>query len=358
MGTAPALDPRDTPRIAAIVPCYRVREQVLDVLARVGPECQRIFVVDDACPEGTGDHVEAHCRDPRLRVLRHASNRGVGAAVISGYRAAIEEGCDVLVKLDGDGQMDPALLPGIAGPVIAGQADYAKGNRFYELSNIRRMPVARIIGNLGLSFMTKLSAGYWNLFDPTNGYTAIHAEVASRLPLDQVSPRYFFESDMLFHLGVIRAVVVDVPMDARYGDEKSSLRASRVFGEFLFRNLRNTARRIFYSYFLRDFSVASLQLLFGALLLGFGLFEGIHAWALSSATGKPTLPGTVMLAGLPILAGLQLILAFIAYDIAAVPRWPLHPALAQRGLSELGRPTPLSPALVIPQRRAGGSGPG
>jgi glycosyltransferase involved in cell wall biosynthesis len=317
------------PRIAAIVPCFRVRDHVLDVLARIGPECNCIYVVDDACPERTGDHVQRFCTDPRVRVLRHAENQGVGGAVITGYRAAIADGCDVLVKIDGDGQMDPALLPAICGPVVTGQADYAKGNRFYDLANIRRMPTARILGNVGLSFLTKLSAGYWDIFDPTNGYTAIHAAVARQLPLGKVSRRYFFETDMLFRLNTVRAVVVDVPMDARYGDESSSLRVTRALGEFLVKNVRNTVKRIFYNYFLRDFSVATLELVVGLALLTFGSVVGIDAWLTSARTGTPTLPGTVMLAGLPILAGLQLVLAFIGFDIASVPRRPLHRVLVR-----------------------------
>ena len=185
----------------------------------------------------------------------------------------------------------------------------------------------RILGNLGLSFITKLSAGYWDLFDPTNGYTALHAAVARRLPLEKLHRGYFFETDMLFRLSTTRAVVVDVPMDAVYGEESSNLRVSKVLGPFLFGNLGNAAKRIFYNYFLRDFSIATLELVAGIVLLAFGTVVGLDAWTTSARTGQPTLPGTVMLAGLPVLAGLQLLLAFIGFDIASVPRRPIHPAL-------------------------------
>ena len=237
------------------------------MIARIGCECWRIYVVDDACPEGSGDLVEARCSDPRVRVIRHRKNLGVGAAVMSGYRAAVSDGAQVIVKIDGDGQMAPELLPGFVAPILDGQADYCKGNRFYELDHLDRMPLVRKLGNAALSFMAKLSAGYWDIFDPANGFTAIHAAVARRLPFDKISQRYFFETDMLFRLNTIRAVVVDIPMDATYGDETSSLKVSRVFAEFLYKNLRNGAKRVFYNYFLRDFTIASLELVVGLVFL-------------------------------------------------------------------------------------------
>lgn len=335
----------DATRIAAILPCYRVGRQVLDVIARIGPECARIYVVDDACPEGTAAVVERECRDPRVSVLRHAQNQGVGGATVTGYRAALADGCTILVKIDGDGQMDPGLLPRFVAPIVQGQADYTKGNRFWDLANIRRMPRHRILGNLGLSFLAKLSAGYWDLFDPTNGYTALHAAVARRLPLDRVSRGYFFETDMLFRLNTVRAVVVDVPMDARYGDERSSLRPTRVLGPFLARNAANALKRVFYNYFLRDFSIATVELVAGIALLVFGGVVGIEAWTTSARTGQPTLPGTVMLAGLPILAGLQLLLAFVGYDIASVPRRPVHPGMVSLSLA-IARVDPAPEAMT------------
>ena len=242
--------------------------------------------------------------------------------------AALNEGADVIVKVDGDGQMNPALIPHFITPILKGQADYTKGNRFYELSHIGQMPTIRLFGNAALSFMAKLSTGYWNLFDTTNGYTAIHAKAAKRIAFDKVSPRYFFETDLLFRLNTIRAVVVDIAMDASYGSEKSNLRISDVAGEFLVKHLKNFGKRIFYSYFLRDMTVASLELVLGLSAVTFGvIFGGIH-WFYSVATGMPTPLGTIMLAALPTMLGLQLLLAFIAFDVANVPRRPIHVDLA------------------------------
>ena len=172
--------------------------------------------------------------------------------------------------------------------------------------------------------MTKLSSGYWDLFDPTNGYTAIHADVARHLPFEKISRRYFFETDMLFRLNTLRAVVVDVPMDAKYGDEVSNLKISKIVGEFLFKHVRNFSKRIFYNYYLRDMSLASIELPLGLVLLISGGSFGVYHWINSIQEGVTTPAGTVMLAALPILMGTQLILAFLGYDIANVPRRPFH----------------------------------
>jgi glycosyltransferase involved in cell wall biosynthesis len=281
-------------------------------------------VIDDKCPDNSGDFVSANCRDPRVRVLRHELNQGVGGAVMTGYRAAIKDGATVIVKVDGDGQMDAHLIPAFIAPILAGEADYTKGNRFFNLEQIGSMPPMRLVGNALLSLLTKLSSGYWDLFDPTNGFTAIHADAARFLPFDKISKRYFFETDMLFRLNTLGAVVADVPMDAVYGDEVSNLKISRIVTEFAAKHVRNFFKRLFYNYYLRNMSLASIELPLGVLMLVFGVVFGISHWVQSAHGQIATPAGTVMLAGLPIIMGVQLILAFLAYDIAAVPRRPLH----------------------------------
>lgn len=325
----------DTPsaKIAVVIPSYRVRAHILGVIAGIGPEVCRIYVVDDRCPEQSGDFVEQQCTDPRVKVVRHEINQGVGGAVMSGYRAAIADGMDVMVKIDGDGQMDAALLPDFVAPILAGEADYTKGNRFFDLERIGAMPKIRLFGNAVLSFMTKLSSGYWDLFDPTNGYTAIHRAVAEHLPFDKISRRYFFETDILFRLNTLRAVVVDIPMDAKYGDEVSNLKISKIVGEFLAKHARNFTKRLFYNYYLRDMSIASLELPVGIALLLFGSAFGLFKWISGQEAGVATPAGTVMLSALPVILGVQMILAFFAHDIAAVPRRPLHQRLLAFGRS-------------------------
>lgn len=324
--TPPVVDSQDA-RIAVVIPCYGCKAQILRVLGALGPSVWRVFVVDDACPEQTGDWVESHCTDPRVQVLRHDANQGVGGAVVTGYRAALAAGSAVVVKVDGDGQMDPSLIPHFVDPILQGRADYTKGNRFFLLGALGSMPRIRLLGNALLSFLAKLSTGYWNIFDVTNGYTAIHARLLPYLELDRVSRRYFFETDMLFRLGTLRAAVVDIPMDAVYADERSQLRIARVLPEFAWRHCSNFCKRLVYRYFLRDMTVASLELVLGTLLLAFGTGFGLWTWAAAVHTGVPTPLGTIMLAALPTLVGLQMLLAFVGYDVAQQPQQAIHPLL-------------------------------
>lgn len=307
-----------------MIPCYKVCKHILGVIDQIGPEVMRIYIVDDCCPDNSGKYVEENCKDPRITILFHDQNQGVGGAVISGYACAVADGMDIIVKIDGDGQMDPGLIPDFVAPIIAGEADYTKGNRFFDLEKIRTMPKTRLIGNAVLSFMTKFSSGYWNLFDPTNGYTAIQRDVITHLPLSKISHRYFFESDILFRLNVLRAVVVDIPMDAKYSDEISHLKISKILGEFFFKHFRNSCKRIFYNYYLRDMSLASIELPLGTLMFIFGLIFGVYHWVLSISLAQASSSGTVMLSALPIIIGLQFILAFLGYDISSVPNRPFH----------------------------------
>lgn len=310
--------------IAVVIPSYKVRRHILGVIAGIGTEVGLIFVVDDKCPDRSGAFVRDNCRDPRVTVIEHTVNQGVGGAVMTGYRSAIAAGASIIVKVDGDGQMDASLIPAFVWPIVSGEADYTKGNRFFDLEQIKSMPPMRLFGNAVLSLMTKVSSGYWDIFDPTNGFTAIHADVARSLPFNRISTRYFFETDMLFRLNTLHAKVVDVPMDAVYGDEVSNLKISKIVTEFAVKHVRNTLKRIFYNYYLRNMSLASLELPLGLGLLGFGTVYGISARWHSAQLDIETPAGKVMTAALPVLMGAQLILAFLAYDIASVPRLAIH----------------------------------
>ena len=315
----------DGRKIAVVIPCYRVGDRILDVLERIGPEVDAIYVIDDCCPDRAGQRVAERCHDPRVRVVRHEQNQGVGGATMTGYRAAVRDEMDVAVKIDGDGQMDPALIRSFVAPILDGRADYTKGNRFYDPEDLKGMPAVRIIGNAVLSFMSKASSGYWNNFDPTNGYTAIRVSVIDYLPLDKISRRYFVENDLLFRLNLLRCRVLDIPMTAVYAGENSSLRIPSIILPFLAGHLRNFSKRIAYNYFLRDFSVASLELVVGLVATMFGAVFGGYHWMQSNATDIPATCGTVMISGLSLIIGIVLLLSWINFDVNSVPREAFRP---------------------------------
>jgi glycosyltransferase involved in cell wall biosynthesis len=312
------------PKIAVVIPAYRVLKHIDEVLASIPQTVSYIFVTDDACPEQSGKHVEATCQDPRVKVLFHQVNQGVGGAVMTGYLAALETDAKIVVKVDGDGQMDLAQLPRLIAPIVAGKADYTKGNRFNSVEALEKMPRVRIFGNAVLSLMNKFASGLWHITDPTNGYTAIHTDVLRELSFVKISKGYFFESDLLFRLSLLRAVVLDVPMNAVYDDEESNLKISKIIPKFLRGNTVNWYKRIFYQYYLREWSAASFELPLGLLMVIFGFVSAIVTWITGIGKTTPAPAGTVMLAALPLIVGIQLLLAFINFDVESAPRSPRH----------------------------------
>ena len=310
--------------VAVVIPSYRVKDHILSVVGRIGPTVSRIYVVDDCCPIQSGEFVQQNCSDPRVHVIFNERNLGVGGATIAGYRQALSDGVDIVVKIDGDGQMDPALIPAFTSPIEQGIADYTKGNRFFSLDNLEGMPALRMFGNAALSFVSKVSSGYWNVMDPTNGYTAIHTAALSSLALRKIDNGYFFESDMLFRLNTIRAVVHEVPMKAVYADEKSSLSIFKVLRQFPKRYLSRFMKRLGYNYVLRDFNACSVEILAGSGMLAFGTLFGMYHWYQAAVTNTNTPTGTIMLAVLPIIIGVQMLLEAVTLDVLNVPKTPLQ----------------------------------
>ena len=316
--------------IAVVIPSFRTKKHILGVLEQIGPEVGFIYVVDDCCPEFSGKFVEENVQDPRVKVLYNPVNLGVGGAVCTGYRQALIDKVSLVIKIDGDGQMDPKLLMRFAVPILSGEADYTKGNRFFHLSTLLRMPTVRLIGNSGLSLINKFTSGYWNVIDPTNGYTAISYTALALLPLDKLETRYFFESDMLFRLGTIRAVVLDVPMDAVYQDEVSNLRISAVLISFPQKYAVRAFKRLLYCYFLRDINPGTLFFVLGFALSLWGAIFGYWQWQISAAMHRISPTGTVMLAVLPIVFGFQLLLSAVNYDLKNYPKRPLSKIFRDR----------------------------
>lgn len=310
--------PPSSERVCVVIPCFCVAPFIEDVIRRIPKWVHRIIAVDDRSPDETVTILEK-LEDARLLTLRHAENRGVGQAMLTGYRKALEEDASVIVKMDGDGQMPVEYLDLLVRPLLEGKADYVKANRFAQVGALQQMPRIRRLGNIGLSFLTKAASGYWNVFDPNNGYTAIDGDILARLDDKHIHRRYCFESSMLTELNLLRAVVVDVEVPARYGDEESYLSVLRSTFEFPLLLVRMMLRRIWQTYFVRDFNVASLFLVVGLVLMLFGGIWGAVFWALSIRSGIPATTGTVMISVLPLILGFQLLLQFIVFDIQNVP---------------------------------------
>ena len=313
--------------ICVVIPVYECADAILDVLKGIGDEVDKIIVVDDACPDRSGKLVEDNSNDERVTVVFHDENKGVGGAVKTGMGVALENNATIVVKIDGDGQMAPGLIPRFVKPIVDGRADYVKGNRFFNLSDLGGMPKSRLIGNAGLSLLSKASSGYWSIMDPTNGFIAIHAKVLEALPLEKVSDRYFFESDVLFRLGTIRAKVFEVSMPAIYRDEQSNLSPAKSFFQFSALHVNRFFKRFFYNYVLRDFNVATLTSVFGLVAFLFGISFGINRWMHSIESGIPATIGTIMIALLPVVLGAQLLLFAMQYDVSNEPREAIYPYL-------------------------------
>jgi glycosyltransferase involved in cell wall biosynthesis len=315
--------PERKPIITVVIPAFKVSKQIMTTIKSIGPEVRHVVVIDDACSESSGNLVLDKNNDSRVEVIFHKDNLGVGGAVKSGYMRALELQSDVVIKVDGDGQMDSSMIPEMMRYILEGEGDYIKGNRFFDIEKVRSMPKTRILGNLALSFFAKFSTGYWRIFDPNNGFTAISSTALSRIQLEKIDNRYFFESDMLFRLNLIRAVVVDLPMEARYGSERSNLKIRRVLFEFPIKHFRNFIKRVAYTYYLRDFTLASLELPAGVSLTLFGVVFGSINFEESRQLSQATAPGTLILVSMSVLVGIQLILSFFSYDIDSSPTKPI-----------------------------------
>ena len=311
--------------VAAVVPAYNVAQELGGMLRSLPPLFATIIVVNDGSRDDTGAVADRYAElDRRITVVHHEPNRGVGGARVTGFHQAIESGADIVVKIDADGQMPLWLVPELIAPLIRGEADYTKGNRFRDFAAVRAMPMPRRIGNVALSFLAKAATGYWQSFDPTNGFLAIRSDVLTQLPLQKIDPTYFFEISMLSHLYLIGAVVKEIPMPVRYAGEPSSLSIPRVLRQFPARLLASLLRRLVLKNFVYDFNLESLHLAIGLPLFLAGVLFGSWKWLSFAAQSLPAPTGTVVLPALMIMVGVQLLLSAAQLDLAAVPREPVN----------------------------------
>lgn len=308
--------------IAAVVPAYKEELMISKVIETMPKFVDHIVIVDDCSPDQTSSAAQK-VGDSRVTLIRHEFNQGVGGAIITGHQAALSLGADVNVVMAGDAQMDPSYLPQLLDKLTAEGYGFAKANRFFAPESFHGMPRYRVFGNIVLSFLTKLTSGYWHLFDPQNGYTAIRGDVLERLPLHNVSRRYSFENDLLIHLNILQVPAVDVPIPAVYGEETSSIRLSRVIPELMNLLVRGFWRRIWYRYVLWSFSPIALLLVLGLVLFVFGL--AVAVWVcFQIASSVVATAATVMLAALPLMIGTQMLISALQLDIQASPSTPTY----------------------------------
>lgn len=298
----------------AVIPAYRARATLGDVVEECLGVVDHVVVVDDACPENCSATL-ASSNQPRVTIVRRGQNGGVGAATKDGIAEALRLGADIIVKVDADGQMDTRFVPHMI-EFLASQpeVDLVKGNRFADPRTLQRMPAARLIGNAGLTFLVKFSSGYWTIVDPTNGFIAVRANALRRMNLDALADRYFFEIDLLCAFGLARRAIAEMEMPAIYGKETSSLSIGRAFISFPGRLLSRFIKRLLVNYFIVEINVGTICAVFGFPLLLAGIIFGSHEWLLSRALGpRPT--GIIILALLLFMLGFQLSMQALFYDV-------------------------------------------
>ncbi|MDD2904683.1 MAG: glycosyltransferase family 2 protein [Sulfurimonas sp.] len=338
------IDKLNSINVAVVIPSYKVRPFLKDVVLGLPAYVDFVIVVDDKCPDKSYEvldgvnEIEIQYNEANeavapfkskkkiVYIIHHEVNQGVGGAMVSGYKKALELEADVIVKVDGDGQMDPKFMIHLLEPLIENRADYTKGNRFRDLEALKSMPSIRLFGNSVLSFLVKVASGYWTIMDPTNGYTAIYKNTLEKLPLDSLDKRYFFESDILINLNITEAVVKDVGMPAKYGDEVSSLSIKKTLLDFPKKLLKGLIKRIKLKYFIYDFNAGSLYTAAGLPLFAFGILYGIKTWIFTPSTNITA--GTDLMIVLPTILGLQFLLQAINIDIKSEPQKDLDIKIA------------------------------
>jgi glycosyltransferase involved in cell wall biosynthesis len=302
--------------VAVVIPAYQEEELLPATLGGIPELVDRIYVVDDASRDGTvGRARGAADADPRIEVIARERNGGVGAAVVTGYRRALEDGADVAVVMNADNQMDPDDLKDIVLPVARGEVDYAKANRLFTGQAWKLIPHSRYLGNAVLSLWTKIASGYWHVADAQSGYTAIGRRMLELLDLDNLYPRYGFPNDMLVHLNVWNARVRDVPSRPIYGvGERSGIRLRKVIPAISWLLFKGFWWRLWQKYVIRDFHPLVFFYVFGLFALVFGFGLGVYQIVIK-AIGYAATAGVVVLVALLLLFGLLFTLFAMWFDM-------------------------------------------
>ena len=299
--------------IAVVVPAYNEEKFIGRVISTMPTYVDKIIVVDDGSGDRTSEIAKSF-EDSRIILLRHEANRGVGAAIATGYRRALEEDADIVAVMAGDAQMDPEYLPELLDPVVEGSADYTKGNRLLSPDFRKNMPKFRFFGNSILSFLTKVSSGYWHVMDTQNGYTAISKKALSLLDLDDIYPRYGYCNDILVKLNVFKVKVKDVEIPAVYGEEKSKIKLPKYTISLSYLLIKKFFWRLNEKYVKRDFHPLVLFYMVGLILAPLGFILGLEVIYYRITAHAVSIP-TVILTALLLITGIQFILFAMLFDM-------------------------------------------
>lgn len=311
-------------KTAVIIPVYNCKDQVHLVFTHFPFELiSLVVIVDDCCPVNSGEVAKAIAEKSRtnpncaIELVRNTVNSGVGGAIKTGVKHVLanHKDIDYMIKVDGDGQMDPKEIHRFIECAEEQDADYVKGNRFTDISLLHRMPKIRLIGNSMLSFIMKVATGNYSIMDPTSGYLLMHRRIFESLNLDKIHNRFFFESSMLGEVALRKLKIAQVPIKTIYGTEESNLSVRKVLMEFPPKILRIFIKRLLYQYFIYNFSFGSMALVIGIPLFIFSVIFGVYHWVHSIATDVPATAGTVMLSGLSFLVSIQCAILFFSEDI-------------------------------------------
>jgi glycosyltransferase involved in cell wall biosynthesis len=300
--------------VAVVVPAHDEEQLVATTLSGIPGFVDRIIVVDDGSRDATAERARA-VGDARVEILAHASRRGVGAAIVTGYKRALAEGMDVTCVMAADNQMDPGDLAVLAAPVARGELDYAKANRLFTGQAWTLIPKTRYFGNAVLSMLTKIASGYWHVADSQSGYTAIARDMLGQLDLDRIYPGYGFPNDFLVHLNVWNARVRDFPSRPVYGvGERSGIRYHHVVPRISWLLLKGFFWRLREKYVIRDFHPLIFFYAFGLLATFVGLVLGAVEIGFRAAGNKVSV-GTVVLVALLLISGSQFMLFAMWFDM-------------------------------------------
>ncbi|WP_055435376.1 glycosyltransferase family 2 protein [Lacinutrix algicola] len=305
-------------KIAVVIPYYNASNQIVRVLEKLPEMVTKVYIIDDCSPQALPE--AALSAFSNLEYIKNEKNLGVGGATKIGFIKAIEDKMEFVVKVDADDQMDTTYIKDLIAPLVNGEASYAKGNRFRDFKALKKMPFTRKVGNLGLSFLTKAATGYWNNFDPTNGFFAIKTDTLKDIDFDEVANRYYFETSLISQLYFQNIVIKDVAMPAIYEGEKSNMNVWQMPFVFVPKLIKTFLKRLFKSYFVYDFNISSVYLLIGTPLFLFGFIYGIYTWWFYSSQAEFAPTGTIMLVTLTSILGFQLLLQAVHYDITKAPK--------------------------------------